>query len=86
MSKHSQRRARRAEYHSMLDVELDQERPFVRRVLRTLDSSGEDIAPDGRPIRADFWRYIESRRKAEIHTARAGLCLVEKAISLIRVR
>lgn len=86
MSKHSERRARREAYHSMLDAEIDQERPFVDRVVGTLNNDGLDVAHDGNPIRADFWRYIESRRKMEINTARAGLSLVEKAINSVRVR
>ena len=85
MSKHKQRRERRAEYHRMLDAELDQEKPFVNRVLNTMNRDGLDTAPDGRPIKADFWRYIRSRMQSAIHTARAGLCLMERAINSIRV-
>lgn len=86
MSKHSERRARRGAYHSMLDAELDMERPFVDRVIRTLNDEGVDVAPDGNPIRADFWRYIASRQKTDVNTARAGLSLVERAINSVRVR
>jgi hypothetical protein len=85
MSKHKQRRARRAEYYRMLDAELDQEQPFVNRVLGTLNRDGIDTGPDGRPIKADFWRYMKSRRQTAVQTARAGLCLMERAINSIRV-
>lgn len=73
MSKHSERRARRAAYHRMLDAELSQERRFVDRAIRTLNDDGVDVAPDGNPMRADF-------------TARPGLSLVERAINSVRVR
>ena len=86
MSKHSERRARRAEYHRMLDAEIAKEGQFVGRVLRTMWNGGLDVAPDGDTNRADYWRYIESRRKPDLNMARAGLSLVEKAITSVRVR
>jgi hypothetical protein len=85
MSKHSERRERRGACHNRLDAELDHERPFVDRVLSTLNHRGMDIGPDGNPIRADFWRYIAARQKTDLNTARAGLSLVDKAVNLIRV-
>lgn len=87
MGKHRQRRERRERYHEMLDAELNQEKPFVNRVLGTLNRGGQDFGPDGRPIKADFWRYIESRRKQKtIHTSLAALSLIERAINTVRVR
>ncbi len=86
MSKNSERKARRAAYHDMLDAELAQEQQFIGRVVRAMNRNGSDIGPDGRPIRADYWRYIASRQKTDINAARAGLDLVERAVNSVRVR
>ncbi|MEI6809752.1 MAG: hypothetical protein WCN95_13605 [bacterium] len=86
MSKHSDRRERREEYHSMLDAELAQERGFIDRVVAAIDRKGVDIAPDGREIRADYWRYIASRQKTDGQAARAALHLVQRAVNSLRVR
>ena len=86
MSKHKRRRARREEYYQMLDQEVILEKGFINRVIGTLNHKGLDIAHDGNPIKADFWRFIRSRKKAAINTARAGENLVERAIGAVRVR
>ena len=88
MSKHKDRRQRRERYHQMLDAELGSdgaERQFVNRVLSTMDHDGVDFAPDGRPIKADFWRYVASREGFNVHTALAGEHLIERSISMIQV-
>lgn len=85
MSKHKQRRERREQYHRMLDTELSQEGNFVKRVVGTLNRDGLDFAHDGQLIKADFWRYIDSRRRSAVQNARAGQALVERAVNSIRV-
>ena len=85
MSKHKQRRERREEYHRMLDAELAQEKIFINRVVRTLNDDGRDYAPDGQPIKSDFWRYMASRRLSAVQNSRAALSLVERAVNSIRV-
>ncbi|MEI7899678.1 MAG: hypothetical protein WCK89_05465 [bacterium] len=86
MSKHTERRERRERYHRMLDAELDAEKPFIHRVVDSINSGGIDFAPDGRAIRADFWRYIRSRQQSAPHKALAGLSLVERAVGSLKVR
>ena len=63
MSKHRDRKDRRKEYHRMLSAELNtSDRSFRSRVIRVLDRDGLDTAPDGRPIKADLWRFRDSQR------------------------
>lgn len=81
--KHKQRRSRRAKYNRMLDGELEQEKAFQDRVVRSIDNNGMDVAHDGRPIKANFWGYMESRRTRK-HAARACLHHVEQAIRSIQ--
>lgn len=86
MSKHKQRRERRAKYREMLRAELDEERGFSRRVIRTLNHGGLDIAPDGQPIKADFFATIRAWEKTDHQSSRACLSLVEKAVHQIQVK
>ena len=54
---------RRESYYRYLEASLDQEGPFVRRVIAAMDHRGLDIAPDGRPIKAGFWDLIRQRQE-----------------------
>ena len=86
MSKNARRKARRAAYYEMLDKELDvNDRSFRVRVIRTMDHGGMDVAPDGRPIPADFWRYRDSRRQ-DPNRVRAIEYSVAGAVRSIQVR
>ena len=78
--KHRDRKRRVENYHDMLDAELSDEKVFQGRVIRTIDTGGVDIAPDGREIRADFWRYMRSRSKTRSINARAGQYHMERAV------
>jgi hypothetical protein len=80
MSKHKQRRERRAKYREMLRAELDEERGFSRRVIRTLNHGGLDVGADGRPIKADFFGAIQEWEKTDPQSARACLNLIEKVV------
>lgn len=86
MSKHKHRRERRAKYHEMLRAELNDERQFARRVIRTINHGGFDVAPDGRPIKADFFGTIKAWKKTDQHSSNACLSLVEKAVHQIQVK
>lgn len=86
VSKHKQRRERRAKYREMLRHELDEERGFSRRVIRTLNDGGLDVGPDGRPIKADFFGAIQEWEKTDQQSSRACLSLVEKVVRQIQVR
>ncbi|MFA7158758.1 MAG: hypothetical protein WC299_05595 [Kiritimatiellia bacterium] len=89
MSKHKRRRERRQKYYQMLAAELAMDKGdkmFINRVISTLNHRGLDYAPDGHPIKSDFWGFVESRRQSDIQTARAGSFLVEKAIGQIQVK
>jgi hypothetical protein len=86
MSKHEKRRERRAKYRDMLRAELDEERGFSRRVIRTLNHGGLDVGPDGRPIKADFFGAIQEWEKTDQQSSRACLSLVEKVVRQIQVR
>jgi len=86
MSKHAQRRARRAKHLEMLRAELSDERAFTQRVVATLNSRGLDWAPDGRPIKADFFGAIKVWEKTDKPASLACLDLVERAIAQIQVK
>ena len=86
MSKHQQRRERRAKYRDRLRTELDDERAIVRRVIRSLNHDGLDIAPDGQPIKADFFGAIREWEKTDRQSSRACLSLVEKAVHQVQVK
>lgn len=86
MSKHKQRRERRAKYREMLHAELDDERSFIRRVIRTINRDGFDVAPDGRPIKADFFSAIQEWEKTDQQSSKACLSLVENAVHQIQVK
>jgi len=85
MSKHKQRRDRRARYNEMLRAELNDEGAFIRRVIRTIDN-GFDFAPDGGHINADFFRVIDDWKKTDEQSSRAGLSLIESAVRQIQIR
>jgi hypothetical protein len=84
MAKHKDRRERRAQYHRTLDAAVEDEQHFRSRVIHSLEHNGLDIAQDGRPIRADFWRYIESRLAAAPQNALAAVSLVERAVHSVQ--
>lgn len=84
--KHHARRCRRENYHGMLDAELEAEHVFQRRVIRAIDRGGLDIAPDGRPIKADYWRYMQDRDGDPGQAAQACLYHVERAVGSLRPR
>lgn len=86
MSKHKHRRERRAKYNQMLRAELDHERHFTRRVIETINRDGLDVAPDGRPIKADFFGAIQEWEKTDQQSSRACLSLVEKAVHQVQVK
>jgi len=98
LSKNKRRRLRREDYFRSLEGSLEEEGRFVGRVISTMDHQGLDIAPDGRPIKAGFWAFIQ-RREAEAKRARkeperrkltasslACLDLVERAMQAVAVR
>jgi len=78
--KHRTRKNRRKDYERMLDLELPDETAFRRRIRRSIDRDGMDIAHDGRPIRARLWRYMQERERTDELSARACLHHVEKVI------
>lgn len=81
MSKHKQRRERRTKYREMLRAELSNEEVFLERFRRTLFSkNGEDFAPNGNRIKADFFGAIKEWEKTDPQSARACLSLIEKAV------
>ena len=84
VSKHKKRRDRRFKYYEMLDRELSSERYFQGRVVETINRKGLDIAPDGRPIKADWWDYMKSRDRSRINNAYACLYLMELVIRSLR--
>jgi hypothetical protein len=86
MSKHKQRRERRDQYLVRLQSELNDERKIIRRVIRTLNHNGLDIAADGRPIKADFFGVIRHWEKTDKQASRACLYLVERAIHQIQIK
>jgi len=63
LSKNKRRRLRREKYYRSPEASLDEEGWFVRRVIATMDHPGLDIAPDGRPIKARFWAFIQQRQE-----------------------
>jgi hypothetical protein len=98
LSKNKRRRLRREEYFHSLEGSLEEEGRFVGRVIAAMDHRGLDIAPDGRPIKAGFWAFIE-RREEEAKRARkeperrklaasslACLDLVQRAVQAVTVR
>ncbi len=98
ISKNKRRRLRREAYYKCLEGSLDEEDRFVSRVIAAMDHRGLDIAPDGRPIRAGFWAFIQ-RRASEAERARkqqerrkltgsslACLDLVQRAVHTVAVR
>jgi DNA-binding winged helix-turn-helix (wHTH) protein len=86
MSKHAQRRARRAKHLEMLRSELSDERAFTKRVIATINNRGLDWAPDGRPIKADFFGAIHAWKQADEPASLACLDLVERAVAQIQVK
>ena len=91
MSKHKRRKKRRERYYRMLDGALASdgpaERRFIGRIIGTLNDGGIDrTAHDGNPIKADFWRYIESRRRSDAHAADACERLMETAVDELHPR
>lgn len=98
LSKNKRRHLRREQYYRCLEASLDQERHFVRRVIDTIDHRGLDIAPDGRPIKAGFWGFIqrhqakaersgdELKRRRFMNSSRACLDLVERAVRAVAVK
>jgi hypothetical protein len=86
MSKHKQRQERRDKYRERLRTELADERAIIRRVIRSLNHNGLDIAPDGQPIKADFFGTIREWGKTDQQASRACLSLVEKAVSQVQVK
>jgi hypothetical protein len=77
-SKHARRRERRELYYEMIDSELPLERAFSGRVIDTINHSGLDIAPDGRPIKSNWWHYMQTRDGRRSANAHACLYLLEK--------
>lgn len=86
MSKHKQRRERRQKYQEMLRAELNDERQFTRRVIRTINRAGFDVSSDGRPIKADFFGAIQAWEKGDPQSSRACLNLMERAVRQIQVK
>ncbi len=86
MSKHAHRRARRAKHLEMLRAELSDERAFTQRVVASLNNRGLDWAPDGRPIKADFFGAIQVWEKSDKPASLACLDLVERAVAQIQVK
>jgi hypothetical protein len=86
MSKHKQRRERRSKYRERLRTELADERAIIRRVIRSMNHNGLDVAPDGRPIKADFFGAIREWEKTDQQSSRACLSLVEKAVRQVQVK
>ncbi|MDA1275502.1 MAG: hypothetical protein O2960_15895 [Verrucomicrobia bacterium] len=86
MSKHKRRKERQAEYREMLRAAMDDEPGFRRRIFRTLDHGGLDTAPDGRPIKADFFGAIRDWEKKDPHTSRACLSLVEQVVHRLQIK
>ncbi len=98
LSKNKRRRLRRENYYCSLDASLEDEGRFVRRVIATLDHQGLDIAPDGRPIKANFWGFIRQRMEASersrneqtqrdlANSSLACLDLVERAVNTLTVQ
>jgi len=86
MSKHKQRRERRAAYWMALFSELSDEWPIIHRVIRSLNCNGFDIAPDGRPIKADFYAAIKSWEKSDEPSSKACLDLVQRAVRQLQVK
>lgn len=85
-SKHKKRRQRRALYYAELDNAVNNEPRFVNRAIDTLDHDGVDYStPDGKPIKADFRRYIKTRRKSKPLIAAACMDLLERAVRRISV-
>lgn len=81
MSKHQKRRERRAKYREMLRTELSNEEVFLKRFKAALFSrNGEDFAPDGNRIKADFFGAIKEWEKTDPQSARACLNLIETAV------
>src|SRR5687768_8707611 len=81
MSKHRKRRERRAKYHEMLRTELSSEEQFLKRFKAVLFSKkGEDFAPDGNRIKADFFGAIREWQKTDPQSAHACLSLIEKVL------
>jgi hypothetical protein len=86
MSKHQQRGQRRDSYYAVLDATLADEQGFVNRVLNTLDNGGLDQGADGRPIKAEFHRYIEQRRAKDPTASLACLDFLERAKRRISIK
>lgn len=85
MSKHKARRERRERYFDYLKVELSDPKRFKQRVISTIDQGGMDTAPDGRPIKANFWGFIKAQEKADQPTSLACLDLMEQSVKQISV-
>ena len=65
----------------MLRAELSDEEVFLKRFRAALFSrSGEDFAPDGNRIKADFFGAIKEWEKTDPQSARACLNLIEKVV------
>ena len=84
LSKHAKRRLRRSKYAQMIDAELSQERHFVGRIIDTINRKGIDIGPDGKPIKADWWKYMSSRNTQNRNASLACLYLMNRAITSLR--
>jgi hypothetical protein len=83
ISKHAKKRARLQAYFRTLDGEVELP-AFKERIFRSLNNHGRDIAPDGHPIKADFWRYIRSRKRSAPQNALAASKHMADAIASIR--
>lgn len=83
MSKHAKKRARLQAYFKMLDDEIETPR-FKERIIRSLNNNGWDLGFDGKPIRANFWRYIRSRRRKAPQNALAASKHLADVIAVIR--
>jgi hypothetical protein len=98
ISKNKRRRLRREAYYRCLEGSLDEEGRFVRRVIGAMDHRGLDIAPDGRPIKAGFWAFIQRRANEALRTRKeqerrkltgsslACLDLVQRAVHAVSVK
>lgn len=86
MCKHQKRRVRREQYYRMLDQQLAEERAFVKRVVYTMDHNGYDRAHDGRPIKANFFRYLQDRQRKDRPASLACLDLLERAVKQVAIK
>ena len=95
ISKYAKKRERRKAYYQTLDGEVllpayitpdgkFTPPPFKARVMRTLNNGGWDFSTDGSLIRADFWRYIRSRRHTSPNLALAAQQHLEQVVAALR--